>query len=135
MSLPARTDDANDEMIPQPGNRGALRRGGKRGNKGGGPMPSEIRRLLRERALEKLPAYWQGFNDLTPDQQQKALDMALKYGVGIQVEQVTKAEIESQAKAMLSVFVDWAREKWNIPTEQIQECAAAMARAVTEDKA
>lgn len=60
-----------------------------------------------------------------------ANDQMLKYGLGTQVEQVTKAEIEQDAKAMLSVFVDWAREKWNIPTEQIQECAAAMARAVT----
>lgn len=73
-------------LIPQP-HGGALRNGGP--NVGGSGRPkNELREMLRDFAWEKLPGFRAQWDALTPDQQVRALDLALKYGVGTQSEQV-----------------------------------------------
>ena len=81
--------DSTVTLIPQPNGRGALLSGGMPGNRGGTGRPkNELRELLRDFAWEKLPGFRAQWDALTPDQQVRALDLALKYGVGTQSEQV-----------------------------------------------
>lgn len=62
----------------------------------------------------------------------RANEQALRYGLGTQIEAVTPDEIQQQARAMLDVFVAWARERWGRSPEEIQGCARAMAEAVRD---
>ena len=75
-------------LVPQP-HGGALKAGGTPGNVGGTGRPkAELRATLRDFASEKLPDFRAKWDALTPDQQVRALDLALKYGVGTQSETV-----------------------------------------------
>ena len=108
------TDSKDVELVPQ-AHGGALLAGGKRGNKGGGRTPSEIRELMRQPLAKLLPIITRIAE--APDVEEvecphcnekvevpshrkdgdklKAVDLLARYGIG------TRQEIEHEGRITL----------------------------------
>ena len=120
-------------------NGGQIRYGNAKGVYTGGPgrPKDQVRRMLRDWAYERfddtpeLAAKWA---DLKPDEKIRALDMALKYGVGTQTETVTPEDVAATAQRMLAVLVDDLTARgWPLP--DVQALATKMANAAKGDDA
>src|SRR5574337_251554 len=123
-------------LVPSPSGHGMLRYGSKPGMNGGGGKPKdEIRRMLREWAFSKFdetPELLQKWGKLETGDKLRALDMALRYGVGTQVEAVTPEDVAATAQRMLAVLVDELTARgW--PAADVQALAAKCARAALAD--
>jgi len=116
---------------------GRLRYGSLPGqNAGAGRPKDKIRKMLRDWVWEKwseTPELALRFAELEPDEKLRALDMALRYGVGTQTETVSADEMRDQAKRMLDVLVDeLVTRGWSLA--DVQALATKMAVAASNDE-
>lgn len=122
------------ELVPQP-HGGALRRGSLPGNTPGTGRPrNELRDMLRNFAWEKWPDMLARWGDLTDDQQMRALDTALKYGLGTQTEAVTPEDLKDAAKRIVQEIVTILLDEEHWPREKVQGVIARITRAADGEK-
>lgn len=91
-------------LVARANGQGALQQGGSHANSG--PLRSELRAEMRGSIKEWWPKIREGFDQFDDGDKLKAVDLAGKYGLGLQTQQLTPAAIEEQVQALGTVIME-----------------------------
>lgn len=108
MTRRKKIDPENGALVVQHNGKGALQRGGVHANSG--PLRSELREEMRGSIKAWWPRIKERFPTFSDGDQLKAVDLAAKYGLGLQTQQLTPAAIEEQVQALGSVLMEKLQE-------------------------
>ena len=104
--------------------------GGQKGQTPGPGRPrDELRAMLRNFAWEKFPTMHARWATLTFDQQQRVIEMGLKYGLGTQTEAVTPDDLKDAATRIVNEVVTILLDEEHWPLAKVQAVAARITRA------
>lgn len=115
-------------LVPRPNGKGALMQGGSHPN--AGHPRSELRAMMRGAISEWWPTIVTRFPKFSDSDKVRAVDLAARYGLGLQTQQLTPAAIEEQVQALGSVIMEKLADK-GFSRDQAEEF---MRDVVTETK-
>lgn len=96
-------------LVTRPATGGALKQGGRHANSG--PLRSELRSDMREAIKSWWPKIVKNFPRFDDGDQLKAVDLAAKYGLGLQTQALTPAAIEEQVAALGAVIMEQLQQQ------------------------
>jgi hypothetical protein len=91
-------------LVARPATGGALKQGGRHANSG--PLRSELRAEMRGSVKKWWVIVNRDFNKYDDGDKLKAVDLAARYGLGVQTQALTPAAIDEQIGALGSVIME-----------------------------